>query len=158
MAQIRVKSYDQLWQAMDSMLLKGIDYAGYIAEDIVRRFIMMWYDDYDPKRYQRQFQLLQSLFRTETKIETNNSVVTTIYLAPLAMHHIFHDKAQQLTEYDVLEAANLGLHGALGGTVMPSKKGIKIWDDTVDYITQSKELITEFVRYLRYKGYDIRIK
>ena len=158
MAQIRVKTYDQLWQAMSSVLTKGVDYTGYIADSIIKEFIQMWYGDYDPKHHIREFQLFQALFRAETKKMPDDSVKTYVFIEPSFMKHTFHDKAQQLTEEDVINAANEGLHGAIGGTVVPGEKGIKFWDDAIGYMKSSGILITEFVRYLRTKGYDIHVK
>lgn len=158
MAQIIVKNFNQLWQAMDSVLAKAINYDSYVAEDIIRQFISVWYGDYDPKRHEREFQLFRALFRTNSAIMPDNTVKAWVYIDTSMMKHTFHDEAHQLTEEDILLAANEGLHGALGGTVVAGRQGIKIWDDAIDYIEYSKVLITEFVKYLRSQGYDVKVK
>ena len=109
-------------------------------------FLQEYYNSYDPKSYQRQYDFLRSAVKVEPKIK-GSKVTTSVYIDTESMDNYYN-----ATGFQVASWANQGLHGGLNA----GSKTPHVWDDTMDNTVNNGELLKLAVKYLRSKGFSVR--
>ena len=105
-----------------------------------------YYNNYDPKSYQRQYDFLRSAVKVEPKIK-GNKVIASVYIDTDSMDNYYNATGEQVTRW-----ANQGTHG---GTVSGSKTP-HVWDDTLRETVDNGELLRLAIDYLKSQGISVR--
>ena len=56
-----IKTYSELYKVLEKATENAIDKVAIDIENLINDFLQKWYDDYNPKVYQRTYQFLNSL-------------------------------------------------------------------------------------------------
>lgn len=104
------------------------------VREVFQDFLDMYYDDYDPRVYQRTYQLLNSLVKADI-VPTGNGFKTEVYF------NIDRLKYDGVSGRQVAYAASEGLHGAIPHTTVAGYSGINIWGMPIDVLTAEKREI-----------------
>lgn len=139
MRKLAIKTYKELFNKLDNVLVKNLEQMSYHAEAVIKSFIQYYYDDYDPEWYRRTYQFLDSCVRTDVMKEGNKYIVD-IYIDHENLHYAI--KNTKL----VIEWANQGLHGGydLGQDPRP------FWNDAM-YVLKEEDksiLVKDFIKFL----------
>lgn len=116
---------------------------------IVDKFVKEFYDDYDPDKYHRTYQLYRSLVKSDI-IQTGNGYKAEVYFD---LSGIYNTGSKPTLE-QVFDAAKMGLHGADGLHVEEGYNHISIWDDPIQEL--DAKAINILVDMLRAEGIPIK--
>lgn len=143
-----VKTYNELFSNLNKVLEKNIDKLRIHSTDIINKFIEQYYSEYEPSKYRRTFQFLNSVVSVETK-KVGNQFVSDIYIDLENMHHYTQKQIEKdstlYTEYNLVNAINEGHHGFPYYEYTSDKY---FWDLSVDEIYNGK-ILHEFVRWIK---------
>lgn len=139
-----IKNISQLQSVMDK-------YAAYITDKMadgvkrtIEEFIRYYYQEYSPIFYDRTWEFLNSVVKTEAE-KYGDTWYAKVYIDPSITYN------NGWTMEKTAEQANKGLHGN-------TKVGDShFWDDAMEEI-YSPEFINKFANFLRSKGLNVTIK
>jgi len=118
------------------------------VKDLITDFIMVYYDEYNPKYYDRTYQFLKSVTTTDV-VRDGNGYKVAIYLDDT---NINYDDIDPIVVWDY---ANRGLHGGY-----PPFNGrpsdVHFWDDAMELLDKGY-LIKKFGEYLKDRGFTVVI-
>ena len=140
---IHVKNMKELNKALQPVLLKMVDELAERVYETLNYFLQEYYNSYDPKSYQRQYDFLRSAVKVEPKIK-GNKVIASVYIDTDSMDNYYNATGIQVARW-----ANQGLHGGLktGGNTP------RVWDDTMKETVDNGELLKLAMEYLKSKGF-----
>lgn len=107
---------------------------------IIKRFLVEFYQDYDPSAYERTNQLLHSLVKSGIR-QTKNGYEAEVYfdLDSLQYSKPAWQGGSSPSGEQVFEAAKQGLHGAIGDAgggwkyhYEVGETGVNIWNDPIE--------------------------
>ena len=113
---------------------------------IIKRFLVEFYQDYDPSVYERTNQLLHSLVKSGIR-QTRNGYEAEVYFDLGGLSYAGGNPSGE----QVMEAASQGYHGAIGDMpykpekqflYMHGRTGVSVWNDPI------KELDAEAIEIL----------
>lgn len=144
---IHVKNMKELNKALQPVLLKMVDELAERVYETLNYFLQEYYNSYDPKSYQRQYDFLRSAVKVEPKIK-GNKVIASVYIDTDSMDNYYNATGIQVARW-----ANQGLHGGLktGGNTP------RVWDDTMKETVDNGELLKLAMEYLKSKGFSVRM-
>lgn len=142
-----ISNMDQLQVALMPTMVKLVDQLAERVYETLNYFLQEYYNSYDPKSYQRQYDFLHSAVKVEPKIK-GNKVTASVYIDTESMDNYYN-----ATGYQVASWANQGLHGGLN----TGSKTPRVWDDTMDNTVNNGELLKLAVEYLRSKGFSVKV-
>ena len=143
-------NYKDLFTAIRTDTEQALNHTADLTKELIDSFINQWYNDYTPTVYERTYQLLNAVIRTDVQ-KSGNKMNVTIYL----------DKS--LLAYDtdtdgILQAADNGLHGSINNHYEEGERHVRLWSDSIEQIKDTEMIFTAFENYLKNKGYDIKRK
>ena len=141
-----ISNMDQLQAALMPTMVKMVDGLAERVYQTLNYFLQEYYNSYDPKSYQRQYDYLRSAVKVEPEIE-GSKVIASVYIDTDPM-----DNYYQATGLQVAQWGNEGLHGGLH----TSGNTPHVWDDTIDEAVNNGELLKQAVEYLTGKGFSVR--
>ena len=97
---------------------------------IIKRFLVEFYQDYDPELYDRTNQLLHSLVKSDV-IQTATGYKACVYFDLSSIDYIY---GAQPSGEQVMSAAAEGWHGADGLLVKSGNTGVSIWNDPMEIL------------------------
>ena len=141
-----VSSMNQLQKALQPIMVKMVDELAGRVYETLNYFLQEYYNSYDPKSYQRQYDFLRSAVKVEPKIK-GSKVTASVYIDTESMGSYYNATGQQVAQW-----ANQGLHGGLntGGSTP------RVWDDTINSTVNSGELLVLAAEYLKSHGIPVR--
>lgn len=134
---------------LQSALRDYVDKAADEVKQIIQEFIQRYYAEYDPVLYERTYQFLNSVVRTEVAAEAGGASCT-IYINTDAMGYTGTGGAPVPTGKQVVDWAAHGIHG---GVVMG---GSPFWSDAMQKISDEGIMTIKLVQYLMSKGFQVR--
>ncbi|MDE6364906.1 MAG: hypothetical protein K2L86_11730 [Lachnospiraceae bacterium] len=144
---MHISNMNQLQAALMPTMVKMVDELAERVYETLNYFLQEYYNSYDPKSYQRQYDFLRSAVKVEPKIK-GSKVTTSVYIDTESMDNYYN-----ATGFQVASWANQGLHGGLNA----GSKTPHVWDDTMDNTVNNGELLKLAVDYLRSKGISVRV-
>lgn len=142
-----IKNIAQLQSALDK-------YAAYITDKMadgvkttIEEFVKDYYQEYTPQFYNRVWNFLNSVVRTEA-VKTGNAWCAKVYIDTT----ITYDNGWTMKA--TAEQANKGLHGSYHAIHVSDSH---FWDDAMEEI-HSPEFINKFASFLMSKGLNVTIK
>ncbi len=142
-----ISNMNQLQAALMPTMVKMVDELAERVYETLNYFLQEYYNSYDPKSYQRQYDFLRSAVKVEPKIK-GSKVTTSVYIDTESMDNYYNATGVQVAQW-----ANQGLHGGLNA----GSKTPHVWDDTMDNTVNNGELLKLAVDYLRSKGISVRV-
>ena len=141
-----ISNMNQLQEALMPTMVKMVDELAERVYETLNYFLQEYYNSYDPKSYQRQYDFLRSAVKVEPKIK-GNKVIASVYIDTDSMDNYYNATGIQVARW-----ANQGLHGGLktGGNTP------RVWDDTMKETVDNGELLKLAIQYLRSKGISVR--
>ena len=140
-----ISNMDELAKALQPVMIGMVDELAERVYETLNYFLQEYYNSYDPKSYQRQYDFLRSAVKVEPKVK-GNKVVASVYIDTDSMDNYYN-----ATGYQVAQWANQGLHGGLN----TNSKTPHVWDDTMDKTVNNGELLKLAVQYLKSKGISV---
>ncbi len=144
---MHISNMNQLQAALMPTMVKMVDELAERVYETLNYFLQEYYNSYDPKSYQRQYDFLRSAVKVEPKIK-GSKVTTSVYIDTESMDNYYN-----ATGFQVASWANQGLHGGLNA----GSKTPHVWDGTMDNTVNNGELLKLAVDYLRSKGISVRV-
>ncbi len=144
---MHISNMNQLQAALMPTMVKMVDELAERVYETLNYFLQEYYNSYDPKSYQRQYDFLRSAVKVEPKIK-GSKVTTSVYIDTESMDNYYNATGVQVAQW-----ANQGLHGGLNA----GSKTPHVWDDTMDNTVNNGELLKLAVDYLRSKGISVRV-
>lgn len=141
-----IRNMNQLQKALMPSMAKMVDALAERVYETLNYFLQEYYDSYDPKSYQRQYDFLRSAVKVEPKIK-GSRVTASVFIDTDSMDNYYNASGRQVAEW-----ANQGLHGGLA----TGSKTPRVWDDTLDSTVNNGELLKLAVEYLRSRGISVR--
>ena len=126
---------------------------------IIKSFVYDYYKDYSPDFYQRTGQLLESLVESRI-ISTGKGYEAEVYFNVSGLNYV---TGEQPTGEQVMAAATLGMHGAIGEIpggdgrefkYVPGNTGVDIWSDPIREL--DAQAIKVLVQMLISEGVPVR--
>lgn len=142
-----IRNMNQLQTALMPTMVNMVDVLAERVYETLNHFLQEYYDSYDPRSYQRQFDFLRSAIKIGPKIK-GNKVVASVYIDTDAM-----DNYNDATGGQVASWANQGLHGGLD----TGKNTPHVWNDTMERTVDDGSLLQLAVKYLRSSGISVRM-
>ena len=142
-----ISNMNQLQEALMPTMVKMVDELAERVYETLNYFLQEYYNSYDPKSYQRQYDFLRSAVKVEPKIK-GNKVIASVYIDTDSMDNYYNATGIQVARW-----ANQGLHGGLktGGNTP------RVWDDTMKETVDNGELLKLAMEYLKSKGFSVRM-
>ncbi|NDO51840.1 hypothetical protein FMM75_21480 [Lachnospiraceae bacterium MD335] len=141
-----ISNMNQLQAVLMPTMVKMVDELAERVYETLNYFLQEYYNSYDPKSYQRQYDFLRSAVKVEPKIK-GSKVTASVYIDTESMDNYYNATGVQVAQW-----ANQGLHGGLD----TNSKTPYVWDDTMDNTVNNGELLKLAVKYLRSKGFSVR--
>lgn len=141
-----IKNLSQLESAMDKYLYCAVDKIANEAKGKIEEFIKYYYKEYSPEQYQRVWNFLNSVMRTEPQ-KINGGWQVTVYI-DTSIEYSSTWKGENWNVGNTAYFANQGRHG--------NKKvgDMCFWDDALEEIN-SPEFLNKFAGFLREKGIKV---
>lgn len=137
----------ELEKALMKELVGMVDVMAERVYETLNYFLQEYYNSYTPSSYRRQYDYLRSAVKVEPKIK-GNKVIASVYIDTDSMDNYYNATGEQVARW-----ANQGLHGGLDvGDNTPH-----VWDDTMKETVENGELLKEAIKYLKSKGYTVRV-
>ena len=115
---------------------------------IIKRFLVGFYQEYDPVVYERTNQFLHSLVKSGVK-KTNHGYEAEVYFD---LGYIYETASNPSAE-QVMQAADYGRHGAMGLAVADFK-GASVWHEPLEILDATA--IKMLVDMLKAEGIPIK--
>lgn len=119
---------------------------------IIKKALVEFYGDYDPILYERTYQLLHSLVKSEIR-QVRNGYRADVYFD---IGNIGYMTGNMPSGYQVMKAAEYGMHGAVGRDLqyVAGNSGVDIWNSPMQKI--DAQAIDMIVRELKAQGVPVR--
>ena len=141
-----VSNMDELAKALQPVMLKMVDKMAERVYETLNHFLQEYYNSYDPKSYQRQYDFLRSAVKAEPKIQ-GNKVIASVYIDTDSMDNYYNATGEEVARW-----ANQGTHGCtIQGNNPPH-----VWDDTLRETVDNGELLRLAIDYLKSQGISVR--
>lgn len=141
-----IKNMDELAKALMPTMTKMVDALAERVYDTLNHFLQEYYNSYDPKSYQRQYDFLRSAVKAEPKIQ-GNKVIASVYIDTDSMDNYYNATGEEVARW-----ANQGTHGGtISGNETPH-----VWDDTLRETVDNGELLRLAIDYLKSQGISVR--
>lgn len=98
---------------------------------IIKRFLVKFYQEYEPVVYERTSQFLHSLVKSGVK-KTSNGYEAEVYFD---LGYIYETASRPSAE-QVMQAADFGRHGAMGLAVADFK-GTSVWHEPLEILDET---------------------
>ena len=141
-----IKNMDELAKALMPTMTKMVDALAERVYDTLNHFLQEYYNSYDPKSYQRQYDFLRSAVKAEPKIQ-GNKVIASVYIDTYSMDNYYNATGEEVARW-----ANQGTHG---GTIQGNNTP-HVWDDTLRETVDNGELLRLAIDYLKSQGISVR--
>ncbi len=141
-----IKNMDELAKALMPTMTKMVDALAERVYDTLNHFLQEYYNSYDPKSYQRQYDFLRSAVKAEPKIQ-GNKVIASVYIDTDSMDNYYNATGEEVARW-----ANQGTHG---GTIQGNNTP-HVWDDTLRETVDNGELLRLAIDYLKSQGISVR--
>ena len=116
---------------LESFLLKKFRQAIMNAQEeiyqIIKQFLYQFYNDYDPIKYERTYQLLRSLVQSRI-VSDGKGYKAEVYFDINGLKYL---TGSQPSGEQVMSAAADGWHGAEGLRVEQGYTGVSAWNDPI---------------------------
>ena len=120
---------------LEAFLMKKCQSAVAKAENkvyaIIKRFLVGFYQEYDPVVYERTNQFLHSLVKSGVK-KSRNGYEAEVYFD---LNYMYETASKPYAE-QVMQAAEWGRHGAMGLAVADFK-GVSVWQEPLKILDAS---------------------
>jgi hypothetical protein len=118
---------------------------------IIKKALVEFYGDYDPVLYERTYQLLHSLVKSEIR-QVRNGYRADVYFD---LSSIDYMTGNMPTGHQVMKAAEHGMHGAVGKDLqyVAGNSGVDIWNSPMQKI--DAQVIDMIVRELKAQGIPV---
>ena len=147
MAKHIVNNMNELEKALLPYMTKMVDTMAERVYETLNDFLKEYYSSYNPISYRRQYDFLRSAVKIEPKLVADR-VEAYVYIDYDNMNHY-----KGVSGYQVVDWANQGLHGGLDvGDNTPH-----VWEDTIKETIENGELLKEAIKYLKSKGFSVRV-
>lgn len=141
----RVNNMKELQRAMQPVLKNMVNEMAERVYQTLNYFLKLYYDKYDPLRYERTKQLLFSAVKVEAQ-PYHSGYRAVVYINTDSLDY------NKMSGYQVADWANQGLHGGLNtGDDTP-----RIWDDTIKENIEDGQLLLLAKDYLRKAGFTVK--
>ena len=134
-----IKNMDELSKALMPTMTKMVDALAERVYETLNHFLQEYYNSYDPKSYQRQYDFLRSAVKVEPKIQ-GNKVIASVYIDTDSMDNYYNATGEEVARW-----ANQGTHG---GTIQGNNTP-HVWDDTLRETVDNGELLRLAIDYLK---------
>lgn len=141
-----IKNMDELAKALMPTMTKMVDALAERVYETLNHFLQEYYNSYDPKSYQRQYDFLRSAVKAEPKIQ-GNKVIASVYIDTDSMDNYYNATGEEVARW-----ANQGTHG---GTIQGNNTP-HVWDDTLRETVDNGELLRLAIDYLKSQGISVR--
>ena len=141
-----IKNMDELSKALMPTMTKMVDALAERVYETLNHFLQEYYNSYDPKSYQRQYDFLRSAVKAEPKIQ-GNKVIASVYIDTDSMDNYYNATGEEVARW-----ANQGTHG---GTIQGNNTP-HVWDDTLRETVDNGELLRLAIDYLKSQGISVR--
>ncbi len=141
-----IKNMDELSKALMPTMTKMVDALAERVYETLNHFLQEYYNSYDPKSYQRQYDFLRSAVKVEPKIQ-GNKVIASVYIDTDSMDNYYNATGEEVARW-----ANQGTHG---GTIQGNNTP-HVWDDTLRETVDNGELLRLAIDYLKSQGISVR--
>lgn len=142
-----IKNISQLQSALDKYAAYITDKMADKVKEVIEEYIKFYYKEYSPEFYERIWNFLNSVVRTEAEKQGN-----TWYAKVYIDTSIKYDNGWTIK--DTAEQANKGWHGWNHAVQVGDSH---FWDDAMEEI-HSPEFISKFAGFLKSKGLKVTIK
>lgn len=146
-----INNSQQLKQHMQKIMTQVLEETALKINDVITEFLQNWYDDYTPTSYKRTEQLLNSC-TTSQVFQAGNNFAVQVYINYNAMHH---NLANDITELDIVQNAERGIHGVKYGRL--GNAGVGFWKESIDEIKNNKIIIKAFTEFMISKGFNVEV-
>ena len=140
-----IRSIKDLTLATDKYIYYVVDKVGIMIKEKIDEFIRYYYNEYDPYRYQRTYNFLNSCVKT-TPRKIKGGYEVEVYIDTSITYSNGWTMAQ------TANYANHSLHGDIRVSDM------EFWDDAVEEINEGKILVGAFVQFMNDKGIKLIYK
>lgn len=142
-----IKSISQLQSALDKYAAFITDKMADKVKEIIEEYIKFYYQEYSPQFYNRVWNFLNSVVKTEAE-KHGNSWYAKVYIDTSITYN------NGWTMKGTAEQANEGWHGWYHAVKVGDSH---FWDDAMKEI-HSPEFMNQFVNFLKSKGLNVTIK
>lgn len=142
-----IRNIAQLESALDKYAAYAVDKMADEVKKKIEEFIKYYYQEYSPEVYQRTWEFLNSVTRTEVRKE-GNAWCAEVYIDTSIMY-----KNGWSMEGTAIQA-NQGLHGWYHAVKVGDSH---FWNDAMEEM-HSPMFINKFADFLRSKGLNVTIK
>ena len=146
MAQI-IKNIAQLQSALDKYAVYAINRMADEVKKKIEEFIRYYYHEYTPEFYQRTWEFLNSVTRTDVE-KISNGWQVKVYIDTSITYN------NGWTMEGTAWQANQGLHGYYHAVKVGD---MRFWDDALEEM-HSPEFMSKFADFLRNKGLKVIMK
>lgn len=141
-----IKNINDLEKVLDKYIAFAVDKTADQVKQKIDEFIRYYYHEYTPEQYQRVWNFLNSVIRTDVK-KNGNTWSTKVYVDTSIKYD--NDWTMEGTAIQ----ANKGWHGWYHGVQIGDSH---FWDDAMEEI-MSPEFINKFADFLRKGGLNVTI-
>lgn len=119
---------------------------------IIKKVLVEFYQDYDPVLYERTYQLLHSLVKSDIR-KVGSGYRAEVYFDLGSMNYV---TGNMPSSQQVMKAASQGLHGAIGKDLqyVSGDTGVDIWNTPIQEI--DSKAIDMLVQELKSQGIPIK--
>lgn len=141
----KFNNMNDLIKAMETEAAKALSQTADYTKTIIDDFIQEWYSDYTPAFYERTYQFLDSVVRSEVIKQSGNRLTVSVYLDKSLLHH-------NTDEEGILQAADNGLHGSIYNHFENGERHVRLWADAENEIRDKEIIFNSFENYLKNNG------
>lgn len=136
----------QLSKVMDEYLKYAVDHMAQLVKNKIDEYIRLYYHEYSPKEYQRTWNFLNSVVKTEAK-KVGDTWTAEVYIDTSIIYKSTWNQ-KPWTMGNTAYQANQGKHGSYQGNV-------HFFDDAKRDIEDKKHLTNSFANFLKTYGIDV---
>ena len=145
-----IKTYSELYKVLEKATENAIDKVTIDIENLINDFLQKWYDDYNPKVYQRTYQFLNSCAR-----------INTTNIGGIIKATVLIDTSTDYGDVTGLEVANWANQGIHGNPETYGRRGytrLEFWNAPMEVIKYYQMVQTNFIEYLKNNGLNVIYK
>lgn len=145
-----VKNMKQLEEMLNARMKKALKDTQKYIYDILKQTVVDFYHDYTPEQYERTYEFIKSVIKTDIKMVGNSAQCTVEVKREYLDYRYPSDKwyGDPVTGYMVADWAARGLHGGW----KHGKQGKEFWMDNYDLFDK---FLNEFKTNLELHGLTI---
>lgn len=143
-----INNYSELQKLLDNSIQYVLQKIQQDIYDIIEEFILQYYNESVfngtnvPKKYFRTYQFLNSLVKSSI-VKSNNTYTIEVYIDTNSLNY-------SISGQKVVEWANNKSHGGI------VKGDLRVFDDSVEFITNNKKITKAFISYLKELGITVK--